>query len=450
MGIGFYMNDFISIFFPGKETILAYYGIILYYFMLDFLVRIALQELPTLSVQPYLTLNIRKKFIVNFLNFKTLFSFFNLIPLLLFFPYCFTGVVSHSGLLAAISIGICIVTLIGFNNFMSLWLKRLGDSREWVLLCGISIVLVFAVLDYLEAISVMDFSGYLFSAIVSKPYLAIAFIGLAMLAFMINKRFLLENFYIEELSTKVQEKVSTAYPLFTRFGRVGDLAAVEFKLLLRHKRSKSVVLMSSIFMFYGLIFYDYEVLEANQFGTPLVAAILIIGIFMISYGQFMFAWQSNHFDGLMANRIDNVDFIKSKFLLLTLAATIITMVSFLYGIISWKLILLHVCVYLYTIGFGSVIIIFFANYNTKRLDLSHGSMMNWQGMGITQWIIGIPIILLPFLIYLPFGLSGAPLQGLIAIGVFGLITLTMRHLWIKWLTQLFFKQRYKIAEGFRK
>ncbi len=56
----------------------------------------------------------------------------------------------------------------------------------------------------------------------------------------------------------------------------------------------------------------------------------------------------------------------------------------LYGFISWKLILVHLSVYLYNIGFGSVIILFFANFNRKRLDLSKGTTFNWQGMGATK------------------------------------------------------------------
>ncbi|MBY0543036.1 MAG: hypothetical protein K2P75_06510, partial [Sphingobacteriaceae bacterium] len=73
----------------------------------------------------------------------------------------------------------------------------------------------------------------------------------------------------------------------------------------------------------------------------------------------------------------------------------------------------------------------------------------WQGVGATQWILGLPLILIPILLYLPFGIMNKPYWGLASIGTFGLITLLMRNFWINLLVKKFEKQRYKIAEGFR-
>jgi len=87
--------------------------------------------------------------------------------------------------------------------------------------------------------------------------------------------------------------------------------------------------------------------------------------------------------------------------------------------------------------------------NYKRLDITKSASFNWQGVGATQWILGLPFILIPVFIYLPFGLSDKPYWGLFAIGLFGLITLLMRNYWINLLVKRFEKQRYKIAEGFR-
>jgi hypothetical protein len=163
----------------------------------------------------------------------------------------------------------------------------------------------------------------------------------------------------------------------------------------------------------------------------------------------MFAWQSNHFDGLMANRINFTQYIKAKFLLFNLFGTLVSMISLLYGFISWKIFLIIFSVYLYSIGFGSVIVIFFANYNRKRLDLTKGATFNYQGVGATQWIMGLPLFLIPLLIYLVFSKFNHPFWGIITICIFGIVTLAMQDLWVKWLTKLFIKQRYKIAEGFR-
>ena len=116
---------------------------------------------------------------------------------------------------------------------------------------------------------------------------------------------------------------------------------------------------------------------------------------------------------------------------------------------SWKIVLIEFAVYLYNIGFSTVIVLFFAMYNYKRLDITKKATFNWQGTGATQWIMSIPLILLPYLIYLPFYFLKQPYWGIATIGIFGIITLLMRNVWVNLLTKKFEKQRYKIAEGFR-
>ncbi len=100
-------------------------------------------------------------------------------------------------------------------------------------------VLTLAALDYGNILSLRRFSDLLFSTIIANPYLSLLFVAVGVFAFVLNSKFLYRNLYLEELSSKRQEKVTTDYPIFNRFGRVGQLAALEFKLVLRHKRSRS-------------------------------------------------------------------------------------------------------------------------------------------------------------------------------------------------------------------
>lgn len=446
---GFLLKELLTNFFPGRPVIHVFNSIILYYFMVDILMRFQLQELPILSIQPYLNQNIRKKTIIGFLNTRSLFYFLNFLPLIIFLPFILRTIApSHSWDVTTGYI-IAILSITCFNNFLTQWMKRHSSQKAWIPLVGVLLIIAFAALDYFKIISVSAFSDRVFTKIGEWPWLSVIFIIAAAVMVRTNNSFLAQNLYLEELNPAKAEKIMTNLPFFDRFGRVGELAGIELKLILRNKRSKGALIMSAFFLFYGFFFYKPELLDSNRFSTMLFAAIFITGIFQVSYGQFMFAWQSSHFDGLMASKISYRDFIKSKFLLFNTAATIITLISLLYGLISWKLILLHISVYLYNIGFGSVIVLFFANFNKKRLDLTKKATFNWQGVGMSQWLMGIPLIVLPFLIYIPFGATDRPFWGVIAIGIFGLITLGMQDLWIRWLTKLFIKQRYSIAEGFR-
>ena len=131
---------------------------------------------------------------------------------------------------------------------------------------------------------------------------------------------------MEELSTGEKRKSATDYPFLDRFGEVGTLAAMEIKLILRNKRSKSTVSKGPFFVFYGFLFYRPELLEKDQFGMMLFAAIFMTGNMIMLYGQFMFGWQSAEFDGLLANKTNIKTFLKSKFLLFTLSSTVLMIV----------------------------------------------------------------------------------------------------------------------------
>jgi len=449
VGAGFGMPFLLPKIFPNQDVIKSFNGLILYYFAIDFLMRLQLQELPTLSIVPYLHLRIPKFKIINFLNIKSLFSGFNLMPIFIFLPFCLMKVIGTHGFFAAIIYIIAILSITAFNNYLVLYLKRKSITNLTYTLAGFVIVGIFAALEYYKVISIMAASHFVFNTITNYPFLGLIFPALAFAIFKLNSVYLLNNLYTEELSKKQEKKVSTDYAFLNRFGKVGELAALELKLILRHKRSRSSVFIGFLFLLYGFIFYKEKALIRDAFGQMIFGAIFMTGFSILSYGQFMFAWQSAHFDGLLANKIDFKDYIKAKFLLFTIACTITTVLASFYVFLSPKLLLLHLAAYLYNIGFSTVLVLFLATFNYKRLDITKSATFNYQGVGASQLILMIPFMLVPYLLYLPFGAFNKPYWGLLAIALFGIIMLLIRNFWVNFIIKRFEQQRYKIAEGFR-
>jgi hypothetical protein len=449
VGIGFGMNIFLPKVFKGVDILTSFNGIILYYFAFDFVMRLQLQELPTLSIIPYLHLKVPKYKIIGFLNIKALFSAFNLWPIFLFFPFIFTEIIDEYGAFAAVMYVVAILSITVFNNYLILYIKRKSITNVLYTLGGFILIAIFGALEYFKIISLISVSDTVFRAIGERPYLGFAFTILAFAVFKINSDFLLKNLYVEELSTKQEKKVSTDYAFLNRFGKVGELAALELKLILRHKRSRSSVILGLFFLLYGFFFYRQKLIDTDSFGKMMFAGIFMTGVSIIIYGQFMFAWQSSHFDGLLSNKINFKNFIKAKFLLFTIGSTIISLLSTFYGFMSWKLVVMHLVCYLYNIGFGTVIVLYLATFNYKRIDINKAASFNYQGTGATQWLLMFPYALTPMLMYLPFSLLDLPYWGLFTIGAFGVLMLLMRGFWVNLITAKFEKQRYKIAEGFR-
>ncbi len=448
--LSFFLDEVLENLFPEMEAIPAFSACLLYYFLLDILMRFQLQELPTLSVKPYLTLAVPKHQIVNYLSVISLASGFNLAPFILFTPFLVKIVLPQAGffMFAAFSLSILAFTL--FNHFFSLWLKRKVNLNAWYMLAFMAVIGLLAFLDFrLHLISFSAVSTTFFGHFASSQVLPALYLGAAFFMYLINFYFLKSNLYLDELrSAGTAKKSGTDIPFLNHFGRPGDLVATELKLIFRNKRPKSAVLMCVFFLSYGQIFYNNPEAGTGYF-APIFCGMFITGIFIINYGQFMFSWQSSHFDGILTSRISAQDFFKSKLLLFTIFATISFVVTLPYVYFGWRIILVHFIMYLWNIGVNTVLVLYFANRNYRRIDLSKSASFNWEGVGATQWILSIPLLISPFLVFFPLQWLGYPEAGLAVLAITGLAFLITRQFWLNKLVAIFKEKRYMIAEGFR-
>lgn len=376
--VGFSLDKILLKVSPGKDVIHIFSGFLLYYFAFDIIARFFMQDLPTLAVQPYLAQNIKRRKLVRFLNVRSLFSIFTILPLFLFLPFISSVIQAKYGTLVSFSMITTVISLTLFNHFLVLFVKRKTTLSQWWLIGFFVVILLVAAADYYQIFSLRDLSANLFASVIETPALSFIFLALAIAAWYNNSIFLRKNFYLENLEKSSKEKKSADYNWLQRFGTYGDLIGVDIKLMLRNKRPRMLMVLSVIFLFYGYIFFKPENFKANNLGIMLLGALVITGMFMVSFGQFLFAWQSSHFDGLMAGNINVKAYIKGKLFLLVSFSTISYLVCLLYGFLNWKLIPIITSAWLFNVGIHSILTSFIGTRNYKGLDLSKGSAFNYQ------------------------------------------------------------------------
>ncbi|WP_306550866.1 DUF5687 family protein [Daejeonella sp.] len=446
--VAFFMDSILEKTYPNQEIIPSFNSLLMYYFLIDLLMRFQMQELPTLAVRPYLHLRINKNQLINYLSITSLGTAFNLSPLLLTLPFLIKVILPEHGPATFSAYILAITGLTLTNHFFSLWLKRkVNLNAMWMLLFFGTLILLVSLDFYFNLFSISALSAQIFKSLINAPLYCLLFLLLAGIIYLINYRYLKNNLYLEELhSADNSHKSSTEIPFLGKFGMAGDLAANELKLILRNKRPRSVTMMSLFFMFYGLIFYnkpdfsDYPIIFCGMFMT---------GIFIINYGQFMFSWQSAHFDGILVSKIKAKDFFRAKFLLFTMFSTISFLLTIPYVYFGWRVLAIHFIMLIWNLGVNTLLVLFFANRNYRRIDLSKGSAFNWEGVGASQWILSLPLLLGPFIIFLPFNLLDYPEAGIITIGLIGLLFIVTRAYWVNKLIEQFQEKRYTIAQGFR-
>ena len=447
--LGVFLDLILTKMFPKENLTVTFCGIILVYFLFDLLLRMQLQELPTLKVQPYLHLPVKRNSVVGYLALTALFSFFNLWPIIIFTPFLFKVILSASGGIAVAAFFISIIALSVFNNYLALYIKRKSNLNGWIFVAfGIGLTLLTCG-DYLWHFYSLKAISYLFFGnLIAKPYLVLLPLLVSVVMYYVNFYYLKNNLYLEELTTKKGEghKSSTEIPFLNRFGNVGDLVANEVKLIFRNKRPRSALTMGLFFLFYGLIFYTQPIYGD---GMKVFVGMFMTGIFIISYGQFMFSWQGSHFDGLLVTNINFKNFLKAKYLLFTIVSTIAFILTTPYAYFGWRVVVIHFVMYLWNIGINTTIVLYFANRNFKRIDLSKGASFNWEGVGATQMLLSLPLMLFPYVVFLPIKYTLGNNAGFTALAVVALIFILTRNFWIGKLEKDFYNKRYKIAEGFR-
>ncbi len=447
--VGFNLDRLIIEFFPDKSVFAVFNGLLLYYFALDFLTRFQLQDLPALAIVPYLHLRIPKEKILAFLQLRPLFSVFNLIPFFIFTPFILSEISLISDTLTASMYLFALLCLVLWNNYAVLYLKRIATGRLWLMVTGFFLAGIAVLLEYLGIYHLSGVSDFVFSSVLSYPWIAVLFALPALMIFGINGNYLRHHLYIEEIAGKRKGTKLFSLNFPASFGLPGKLAALEIKLILRNKRPRATVSKSLIFIFYGFIFYKQKELDANQFGLLFFAAIFMVGNISTIYGQFMFGWQGEEFDGLMTSKMTLKDFFRGKLLLMTTWTALFTLILTPYGFLNPKILLLHFTACFYYIGVGNVVVLYFATLNNKKIELSKGASMNWQGVSASTMVLALPLIILPVGLYYLFSWISTPYIALYILAGIGLAALLLQGYAIKLLIQAFNYRKYKITEGFR-
>ncbi|MBN2638243.1 MAG: hypothetical protein JXR65_04030 [Bacteroidales bacterium] len=424
---------------------------LIYYFLVTFMMRFFIQELPTMEVTPMLHLPIKKTKISSYLNFRTLLSFFNFLPLFLFLPFTIIYMGAHFSALSAISWFLSIYFFEFTSNFLLVRIKRKSSVTPSVVLILLSVAAVIGILNYYNLLPLKEISGWYFGNLIKQPLLILLPLFTMLLAYWENHRYTVNHLYLENLVKKKKrsEKISSSFSGLEKRGKTGAMILNEIRLLLRNKRSKQMLLFSlPLSLLYGMFFYPQKV-YMDHIGLLVFVATFISGGFLIIYGQYILAWESTQFDFILASNIHTEEYFKAKYYLMTIPTTLLFLLTIPYVYYGRIILELNFVFLFYNLGINAPLLLFSASFNRKRLELDKGQMMNYQGVGINNFLIIIPLMGGPALIYVLLDtLVGKNIALLIILGL-GILGILLHQQLIKWAAAFFRKRRYQIAEGYR-
>ena len=347
-----------------------------------------------------------------------------------------------NGVLAWLFSMIVIIHAVNFLNF----LINKNNKAFWTL--AVLLVAGFA-LKYFELFNINAVSQSIFDSIVTSPILALVPLGILIILYIVNYRQLSTQVYLDAaVSVKVKE--ATAYDLSwaNKFGDMAPFIKNEIRLIWRNKRTKTVFLMSFFFLFYGLIFFKNTGVINSMPIMLIFAAIFVTGGFVINYGQFIPAWESSYYRMLMTQNISYRKYLDSKWFLMTVMTAALFILSTPYLIMGLDIYLMIAAGAVYNIGFNTLFLIYAGSFNRKRIDLNRSGFGNTQGTSATQFLIMIPVLGLPMLLFWGFSSLINFNAGIIAIASVGVLTIVFKNQIMNIIEKKYIKDKYAAIHAF--
>lgn len=453
VGLGILLKSILDRVVPGEDHIALLNSFMIYFFLAEFLYRYFIQQLPVIDLESLLHLPIGKGKIIRMLLFRSFISPLSIIAVLLFLPFSIEVVSAKYGVIEAIT-WVSAITLTSWTiHWFMLWFKqRFEDS-----LIGLFVIFLVLVLgagsSYMGWFNLGEIMKPVFDFSLTSPIPLLGMLGVMVAAYLLCYKFYVSNAYLEDLSEEENVRfVNQSIGFFSRFGLAGELANLEWKLIIRHKKSRTYLMLAGFFLLYGLIFYknpQYATEGSGIHWTFIFVGIFITGIFMLQYAQLFLSWNSANFDFFLSKKQGIASLVRGKYLLFMGVSFVCFLAAVPYTFFGWQFLLLHLCCFFFNIGILMHLIIYFSLWKPKPMDLNKGAMFNYEGVGAAQFLMILPMFLAPYAIYVPFWLLFNEYVGLLALGIIGLIGL----LAFRPLSQIninrVLSNRYEISSSFR-
>lgn len=422
-------------------------GMLIFVIIGDLIFRYLMQKLPVMNIKPLLTLPIKKKKLINYVLVKSIFSFFNILGLFFYIPFAIVLVIENynvSGVIGWLIAMILIILCVNFTNF----LINKNNTAFWGLAVLVGSIVT---LQYLEIYDFTIVSSFLFNGIYENPFYATTLFILLILLYKINFYQLSKQVYLDDvISIKTKKATASDLSFIDKFGDLAPFIKNDMRQIWRNKRVKTVFFTSFIFLFYGIMFFPNKTYEEKMPIMLLFASILITGGFVVNYGQFIPAWESSFYKMIMSQNIRYRRFLESKWLLMVVVTFISYILSIPYLYFGIDIFLMITVGAIFNIGFNSLFLLWAGSFNRKKIDLNTSGFGNMQGTSAVQFLIIIPIMGLPMLLFWLFNKFVSFNFSIIVIALIGVIGLLFKNYFMDLIEKKYIKEKYKTIHAFSK
>ena len=429
----------------GYEPLATVNKFMIYYLFAVLLIRYFLQKMPVLNIKPLLTLPIKRSTIVHFTLGKTALSFFNWSHALFFIPFSIVLLLNGYNSLNVILWHVGMMSLFYLNNFINI----LINNKNSVFYSVLAVVGGFGLAHYYKLFDVTTYTQPFFQGMYETYFVFLIPIILVAATYYFAFNYFKSNLNLDEgLATKSDIAKTQNFTFLDQFGTLGTFLKNDIRLLLRNKRSKTTLIMSFLFIFYGFIFFNNPTQPAVM---GIFAGIFVSGGFLFTFGQFVPSWDSAYYQLMMSQNIQYREYISSKWWLMVIGTLISTILASFYLFFGVHTYLLVVCGAIFNIGVNSHLVMLGGAFVKTPIDLStgKGAFGDKQAFNSKTLLLTIPKLLLPVAFYALGYYIFSPNIGLVFVAAAGILGFAFRNYVFTQIEKIYKREKYATIAAYK-
>lgn len=446
----FVFAAFGAFYYPKKELHIDPLSFIskflIYWLIADLFLRYFFQQMPTQNIKPFLTMNIKKTTLVNYMISKTFLSFFSWGGLFIYLPLLGILLYNDYSVLGSFSWVFALIILSFSINLINILLNG-KDLAIWII--GGLLVLAGG-LDYYNVIALSSASEKFFMLFYNHWFAIVLPIALFVILYIICRKFIYDNFYLDKGLEMKQEVGKTENIQFlNKYGVLGTFINNDIRMIKRSKAAKSIALGSFLFLFYGLLLFSSPAYKTAY--MQLFMGLFVTGGFLFLFGQRVPSFDSSYYPLMMTLNVPYKEYLKAKWWMIVSAVAVSMVLAVGYAFVSWDLYFTFLAGGLYNIGVNSQVVLLSGAFNKNPIDLNArgktlGKKNNFSFKNI---LLLLPQMILPMTV---FGVSKYFFGTTVAVaslGVLGLIGFFLREKFFDFIVKLYKKEKYSTIKAFK-
>ncbi|KFF09427.1 DUF5687 family protein [Chryseobacterium luteum] len=412
----------------------------------DLILKYIWQEMSTQNIKPFLTQNIPKNTLVNYMLVKTFLSALSWLNSLFFITFSVIAMVNGYSVINVLTWLIGISFLFYLNNFINI----LFNNKETIVIVIGCLFAAVAGLGYYNVIPVLSYSEKFIYGFYKNPYLIVIPVMLFFILWRICFNYVRKEFYLDQgLEAKKQLGKTENIAFLNKYGVIGTFINNDIKMLRRNKVTKGILIGSFFFLFYGMLMYTSTVYK-----TP--AMMMFMGLFVTGGFQFLFgqrvpAFDSSYYPLMMTLNVPYKEYLKAKWWLINIVTAVSVVIALFYAYFGWEVYITFFAAGLYNIGVNSQLTLWSGAFNKTQIDLNSKEKRLGQknSFNLKAILLLIPKMLLPMGVFALSKYFFGMTAGVVSIAVLGLAGFLFREKIFDIIVKQYKSEKYSTLDAFK-